>query len=136
MIVIILLAHQCPIEAIVKAYGFDRRTIKSWWERAGVHCKELHEQTVETTQLDIVQAQADEIKVKMWGRSVWMGLTMMVSTRLWLGGVVSPTRDKTMIEALVGTIRKVALCRPLLIAVDGGCLTYVSPTATSVHHKF
>jgi len=103
MIVIVLMAHGCPIPAIVAAYGFDPRTVKSWWERAGIHCKELHEQTVETAQLDIVQAQADEIKVKTF----------------WLGGVISPTRDKTMIEELVGTIRQVALCRPLLIAVDG-----------------
>ena len=43
----------------------------------------------------------------------------MVSTRLWLGGVVSLNRDKAMIDKLVATMRQVALCRPLLIAVDG-----------------
>lgn len=119
MIIIVLVAYGCPIEAIVAAYGFDRRTVKKWWQRAGVHCKELHERLVGNAKLDIVQAQADEIKVKAWGRSLWMGLTMMVPTRLWLGGVISQSRDKQMIEKLVGTIRQVALCRPLLIAVDG-----------------
>jgi hypothetical protein len=36
---------------------------------------------------------ADVIRVKGRGRIVWMGLAMMVSTRLWLAGVVSPSRD-------------------------------------------
>ena len=119
MIVVVLLAYGCPIEAVVAAFGFDRRTVKNWWQRAGVHCQAIHERTVGTAKLDLMQAQADEIKVKAWGRSLWMGLTMMVPTRLWLGGVISESRDKQMIDQLVGTIRQVALCRPLLIAVDG-----------------
>lgn len=119
MLVITLLAYGCPLTAIVAAFGFDRRTIKNWWQRAGVHCKAVHEQQVESAKLDLQQAQADEIKVKAWGRSFWMGLSMMVPSRLWLGGVVSQSRDKGMIDRLIGTIRKVALCRPLLIAVDG-----------------
>jgi hypothetical protein len=43
----------------------------------------------------------------------------MVSTRLGVGGVISPKRDKALIEALVAQVRAVALCRPLLVAVDG-----------------
>ena len=119
MLVIVLLAYGCPIEAVVAAFGFDRRTIKSWWQRAGQHCQQVHDRLVASSQLDLVQAQADEIKVKAWGRSLWMGLTMMVPTRLWLGGVISQQRDKQMIASLVDTIRQVALCRRLLIAVDG-----------------
>lgn len=119
MCVIVLLAHGCPVEAIVAAYGFDRRTVKSWWQRAGQHCQAVHERMVTTSQLDLLQAQADEIKVKAWGRSLWMGLTIMVPTRLWLGGVIRERRDKEMLKALVSTLRQVALCRPLLIAVDG-----------------
>ena len=119
MQVITLLAYGCPPTAVVAAYGFDRRTVSNWWQRAGRHCEAVHQHHVATARLDLQQAQADEIKVRTWGRSVWMGLTMMVSTRLWLGGVISPTRDKAMINELVMTIRQVALCRPLLIAVDG-----------------
>jgi len=44
---------------------------------------------------------------------------MMVSTCLWLGGVVSPKRDYALIEQMVAKIRQVALCRGLLLAVDG-----------------
>ena len=97
---------------IVAGFGFDRRTVKQWWQRAGRHCEAFHQQFVATAQLDLQHAQADEIKVKMWGRSLWMGLSMMVSTRLWLGGVVSLNRDKAMIDKLVATMRQVALCRP------------------------
>jgi transposase-like protein len=119
MQVITLLAYGCPPEAVVQAYGFDARTVKAWWQRAGEQCQAFHTQQVERTQLDLQQVQADEIKVKVWGRSLWMGLVIMVATRLWLGGVVSPSRDRSMIESLIGLIRRVALCRPLLIAVDG-----------------
>jgi hypothetical protein len=63
--------------------------------------------------------QADEIKVKVQGGSMWMALALMVSTRLWLGGAISTRRDKTLIQQLADQIRVVALCRPLLLAVDG-----------------
>lgn len=119
MQVITLLGYGCPPSAIEAAYGFDRRTVNNWWERAGRQCETVHAQHVATAQLDLQQAQADEIKVRAWGCSFWMGLTMMVSTRLWLGGIVSAHRDRQMIDTLIATIRQVALCRPLLIAVDG-----------------
>ncbi len=119
MIVITLLVNGCPVQAIVAAYGFDERTIKSWWQRAGEHCKQVHEYKVGQSQLDLQQVQADEIKVKTQGGAIWMAMAMMVSTRLWLGGVISSRRDKGLIEALAHQIRRVALCRPLLLAVDG-----------------
>ena len=36
-----------------------------------------------------------------------------------VGGQLSPRRDKALIEAVVAQVRAVALCRPLLVAVDG-----------------
>ncbi len=50
----------------------------------------------------------------------WMGLAMMVSTRLWLGGVVSLTRDTTLADRLLQQVR--ACCQAacaLLICTDG-----------------
>jgi transposase-like protein len=117
--ILTLLAHGCPRQAIVAAYGFDERTVKSWWQRAGEHCQKVHEHTVGQSQLDLQQAQADEIKVKSQGGHFWMALAMMVSTRLWLGGAISPQRDKGLIQAVADQIRAIALCRPLLLAVDG-----------------
>jgi hypothetical protein len=53
----------------------------------------VHQAIVEQGKLDLMHVQADEIRVKARGSIAWMGLAMMVSTRLWLAGVVSQTRD-------------------------------------------
>jgi transposase-like protein len=119
MRVIILLANGCPLQAIVKAFDLDERTVRDWHERAGKHCQSVHEQIVEQSQQDLQQVQADEIKVKTLKGSYWMALAMAVPTRLWLGGVVSPKRDLDLIQALVDKVRAIALCRPLLLAADG-----------------
>ena len=119
MLVVTLLANGCPLAAIVKAFGYDERTVKGWWQRAGEHCQRVHEHLVEGRQLELKQVQADEIKAKVQGGSLWMAMAMMVCTRLWLGGVISPKRDYALIEQLVTKVRQMALCRPLLLAVDG-----------------
>lgn len=50
----------------------------------------------------------------------WMGLAMMVSTRLWLAGTVSLTRDKGLADALMQQVRRSAqTLRPLLVLTDG-----------------
>jgi transposase-like protein len=117
--VIILLAYGCPLQAIVKAFDLDERTVRDWHERAGKHCQNIHEQIVEKSQQDLQQVQADEIKVKTLMGSYWMALAMAVPTRLWLGGVVSRKRDLNLIQSLVDKVRAIALCRPLLLAADG-----------------
>ena len=71
------------------------------------------------SQLELQQVQGDELKVKTQHGSFWLAMAIMVSTRLWLGGVISARRDKGLIQALADQIRAVALCRPLLLAVDG-----------------
>jgi len=125
LLVIALLAYGCPIQAIVRAFGFDERTVRDWWKRAGKHGQKVHEHKVEKAQLDLQHAQADEIKVKKANGYFWMALAIMVPTRLWLGGVVSPHRDMDLIQALTDKIKGMALCRPLLLAVDG-LASYVS----------
>jgi transposase-like protein len=125
LLVISLLAYGCPLPAIVKAFGLDERTVRSWWQRAGHQCAVVHEHLVGQSRLDLQQVQADEIKVKTQRGSVWMALAMMVPTRLWLGGEVSPQRDQDLIHRLAAQVRRVALCRPILLAVDG-LANYVS----------
>jgi transposase-like protein len=119
MLVITLLAYGCPLQAIVKAFGFDERTVQAWWRGAGEHGQRVHEHLVGQSQLDLQQVQADELKVKTQTGTLWLALAMMVPTRLWLGGVVSRHRDLSLIRALVAHVRAVALYRPLLVAVDG-----------------
>jgi transposase-like protein len=125
MLVVTLLAYGCPLQAIVAAFRFDERTVKEWWRRAGEHCQAVHEHIVGQSELDLGQVQADEIKVKTQMGTLWLAMAMMVSTRLWLGGVVSQHRDLSLIRALVAQVRAVALCRPLLVAVDG-LVSYVT----------
>jgi len=119
MWVITLMAHGCPLKAIVKAFGFDEKTIKKWWRRSGEHCKIVHEHIIGGSQLDLQQVQADEIKGKGFGQVFWVAMAMMVPTRLWLGGALSPKRDLNHIQALADQVRQIALCRELLLAVDG-----------------
>jgi IS1 family transposase len=118
--VVTLLAYGCPIQAIVHAFGLDERTVANWRDRAGKHCKHLHQAVVQQGQLDLVHVQADEIRVKGRKMIAWMGLAMMVSTRLWVAGVVSQTRDRHLADQLVLQVRACALSvRALLIATDG-----------------
>ena len=120
VVVITLLAYGCPLQAIVQAYGLDERTVASWRDRAGRHCQRLHQAVVEQASLDLVHVQADEIRVKGRRMTVWMGLAMMVSTRLWLAGVVSLTRDTRLADRLLAQVRRCAQAmRPLLVCTDG-----------------
>jgi transposase-like protein len=118
-LVVTLLAHGCPLQAVVHAFGLDERTVRAWWQRAGAHCEALHAQQVLSRPLDLGHIQADEIRVKTQGGRVWMALLLMVSTRLWLGGVLSPQRDLALVRALLAPLRTLARCRPLLVCVDG-----------------
>src|SRR5207248_5533930 len=120
VIVVTLLAYGCPIQAIVQAFDLDERTVASWRDRAGNHCQEVHQAVVQQGHLDLVHVQADEIRVKGHKMIAWMGLAMMVSTRLWLGGVVSLTRDRSLANRLLQQVR--ACCQPLralLVCTDG-----------------
>jgi transposase-like protein len=119
VLVVTLLSHGCPVPAIVVAFGLDERTVRSWLHKAGHHAQQVHEAMMSQQQLDLQQVQADEIRVKMQGKVLWMAMALMVSTRLWLGGVVSQRRDMALARHLASQIRHVALERPLLLAVDG-----------------
>ena len=119
-IVLTLLAQGCPPQALVAAYGVDERTVASWLARAGRHSQAVHAHLVEQPR-DLGQVQADELRVKRQGGIVWMALALMVSTRLWLGGVVSERRDLPLIRALLARVRRCALARPLLFCTDGLC---------------
>jgi len=118
VIVATLIAHGCPLQAIVAAFGLDERTVMDWQERVGRHAQRVHEHLVQQPR-ELEHVQADEIRVKAQGKVVWLAMAIMVSTRLWLGGVVAGKRDEHLILTLVQIIRSCALARPLLICVDG-----------------
>ena len=120
VIVVTLLTDGCPVQAIVHAFGLDERTVAAWRDRAGVHCHHVHQAIVEQGRLDLMHVQADEIRVKGCTMIAWMGLAMMVSTRLWLGGVVQFSRDRHLADQLLQQVRRCAASlRPLLVLTDG-----------------
>ncbi len=89
-------------------------------DRAGQQCQRVHQALVEQAGLDLLHVQADEIRVKARSLVAWMGLAMLVSTRLWLAGVVSQTRDTQLADRLLQQVR--ACCQAacdLLICTDG-----------------
>ena len=117
--VVTLLGYGCNRQAIVAAFGFDERKIKNWEQRAGLHCEDVHGHVIGDSKLDLQHVQADEIRAKIQGAVVWIAMALMVSTRLWLGGAISTRRDKKLIQRLADQIQAIALCRPLVLAVDG-----------------
>jgi transposase-like protein len=126
VLVLALLAYGCPLQAIVRAFDIDERTVARWQKKAGVHCQSVHERLVENQPRPLDFVQADEIRVKLQKRLVvWMAMALQVSTRLWLGGEVSVSRDKRLIARLVAKVKTCALYAPLLLVTDG-LASYVS----------
>jgi len=120
VIVVTLLTYGCPVQAIVHAFGLDERTVADWRDRAGAHCQKVHQEIVEQGRLDLMHVQADEIRVKGCKMIAWMGLAMMVSTRLWVAGVVQVSRDRSLADRLMSQVRRAAqVLRPLLVLTDG-----------------
>ena len=116
--VLTLIGNGCPIPAIEAAFGFQAQTVREWVEASGEHCERVHhEKVVQPRALEHVQA--DEIRLKTQAGVVWMALALMVTTRLWLGGAVSQSRDRTLIERLVALVAGCASFGPLLFVSDG-----------------
>lgn len=135
-LVLTLVAHGCPIAAIEAAFGLQRRTVQGWVEAAGDHCERIHEHLVlEPRDLDLGHVQADELRVKAQGAIVWRAMAIMVSTRLWLGGAISTSRDTTLIRRLVALVRACASPEFALLVATDGLITYVKAFAKAFRSK-
>jgi transposase-like protein len=120
VLILTLLAHGCPVQAIVVAFFIDERTVADWLAKAGKHGEHIQGKVVCNGQVELGQVQADELYVKMQGGKVWMATAMSVFSRLFLWGEVSPQRDRRLIGHLVSKVRAAAgSVQPILFAVDG-----------------
>src|SRR5919199_3362751 len=117
-LVIPLVSSGCPLVALEHACGLQPQTVRDWLEAAGLHAEAVHHEQVAQPR-DLGQVQADEVRVKTQCGIVWLAMALMVSSRLWLGGVVSTRRDQALITRLVQMIAACALVAPLLVVVDG-----------------
>jgi transposase-like protein len=116
--VLSLVAHGCPVPAISATFKRQSRTVRHWVDQAGQHCEQVQQQLVEQPR-PLQQVQADEIRVKTQSGVMWMAMALVVPTRLWLGGRVSPHRDRRLIGSLAQLIARCAAAGVLLVAVDG-----------------
>ena len=133
-LVLTLLTHGCPRQAVVAAYGLDERTVAGWQQRAGQHSQRFHELHVQQGRVDIQHVQADELWVKALGRKLWMAMALAVPSRLWLGGAVSRHRDGRLIAAVVRMVRSCARSLAILVCVDG-LASYVSAFIKGFRHR-
>jgi transposase-like protein len=88
IVVVSLLAHGCPVQAIVFAFALDERTVMEWHRRVGQHAQRVQREIVCQGQIDVGQVQADELYVKTQDGPVWMATAMCVFSRLFIWGEV------------------------------------------------
>ena len=116
--VVTLVGNGCPVPAIEAAFGFQAQTVREWLEASGAHCEQVHQQQVVRPR-DLGHVQADEVRLKTQAGVLWMAMALMVTTRLWLGGAISSSRDRTLIQRLVAVVAACASFGPLLFVTDG-----------------
>jgi transposase-like protein len=135
VLVITLLSHGCPLQAIVAAFGLDERSGSDWQSKSGSHCRRIHRHHLDTKKVDLQHAQADELYASCQGGRCWMAMAMAVPQRLGLGGVVSPARNLQLIQRLVDMVRLAWLPgKALLIGVDG-LASYVTAFCRAFREK-
>jgi transposase-like protein/IS1 family transposase len=117
--VVTLLAHGCPPQAIVAAFGWDERTVARYQREAGAQCRRVHEHLVEAGRVALDQVQADEVRVRVVGGVAWLAMALTVASRLWLGGVVQAQRDGPLIRRLLERVRACGAWQALLLCTDG-----------------
>jgi len=115
--VLTLLIHGCPIPAIVAAVGLDERTVRAWLHKAGAHAALLHDQMA--IGVEARQIQADEIRVRVRGGTVWAAIALDVGSRLWVATALARRRDGLLIHLLLRRTLVALADRAFLLAVDG-----------------
>ena len=78
-----LLAHGCPVQAIVAAFELDERTVARWQRESAAQCKRVHEHIIEARRVELLQVQADELRIKGVGAVYWLASALEVKSRLW-----------------------------------------------------
>jgi len=105
LLVLAVLAHGCPIPAIVFALGVDERTVAAWQRKAGAHAKQGHTALVGQATLELGQVQADELYTQTPAGPSWIATALTVCSRLWRGGAISWQRAEQLITTVVAQVR-------------------------------
>lgn len=121
VLVVTLLAHGCPVAALVAAFFLDERTVLAWQRKASQHAQRVQTTMAQQHPVELGQVQADEVCVTTQVGKVWVATAVRVFSRLFLGGAVSAQRDHRLIARLMERLYQVAAGIPqaVLVAVDG-----------------
>jgi len=76
VLVLTLLAHGCPVPAIVAAFFMDERTVSEWLKRGGLHGSHVQKELVYNGCVELGQVQADELCVNVQGDKVWVATAL------------------------------------------------------------
>jgi transposase-like protein len=126
VLVLTLLAHGCPVPAIVVAFRIDERTVAEWQFKAGQHARQVQQQVVCQGKVDVSQVQADELYTKTQAGPVWIATAMTVFSRLWRWGAISWQRDEALITPVVEQVRAAAQPNQAILWAVDGFKAYVS----------
>jgi len=119
-VVLTLLAHGCPVPAVVLALGLDERTVRAWLLKAGAHAATFHDHRLAAAGgVEAAHVQADEICVRVRGGRVWLAQAIEVGSRFWLGGVVARRRDGLLVRHLLARVKVAVVAPTFLLLVDG-----------------
>ena len=69
-LVLTLMSHGRPTQAIVVAFGLDERTVAAWLLRTDQHRQQVHAHVVHQGQVDLQHVQGDELWMKLAARWV------------------------------------------------------------------
>ncbi|MBM4459664.1 MAG: hypothetical protein FJ011_18200 [Chloroflexi bacterium] len=128
VLVLTLLAHGCPVVAIVAAFLLDERTILAWQSKAETHAEQVQAAVVCNGGVELGQVQAAELCVNTQHGKVWMATAMSVFARLFLWGEACPERgrrvsahrDTPLLDKVFAKVRRAAKgVQPVLVAVAG-----------------
>lgn len=120
VVVVSLLSHGCPVQAIVFAFMLDERTVLDWQSRVGRHAKRVQAEVVCGGELEVGQVQGDELYVKTQQGPVWIATAMCVFSRLFIWGEVDAKRNTALVQSVVERVRAAARRNsPILWVTDG-----------------
>jgi transposase InsO family protein len=120
IVVVTLLAHGCPVQAIVMAFGLDERTVSAWHVRVGRHAQRVQAELVCQGRIDMGQVQGDELCVKTQHGTVWIATAICVFSRLFIWGEVDSERNTALVRRVVERVFAAASrSGPILWVTDG-----------------
>ena len=69
--------------------------------------------------MDVGHGHADDLWVKLVEQTVWLAMALAVLSRLWVGGGISPHRERARITRVIEVVWACAKHLDILVCVEG-----------------